>query len=261
MKKKFTISIAMLAATMSMFAATQMIVKQKNGEIFKYNVDDVTEVLFETENPQEEDVIDASKTPLKFEILSDTEVGIIEDYSYRNLTTIEIPEKVKIDDVVYNVTTIKSWAFSHCSSLTNITIPESITSIEVGAFSGCKSLELGLLIYNNGTKCYGWLGNEYECTSVVIPEGVKEIGDQAFYKMFFNMTSVTLPESLESIGEMAFEDCSSLTELTLPSDLKKIGDEAFFGCDNLNLTINASEANVEVGKDAFKYCKSVTWKE
>ncbi len=257
MKGKIFISSAILATSMSMFAATQMIVKQKNGEVVTFEVANVEEVSFdEIDNFP---VVDASETPLQFEILSDTEVGIIKDDLYKDLTTIEIPQKVKIDGVVYNVTTIKSGAFSHCRSLTNITIPESITSIEVGAFSGCNSLGLGLLIYNNGTKCYGWLGDEDECTSVVIPEGVKEIGNQAFYKSFNNLTSITFPESLESIGEMAFADCDGLTTGELSSNLKSLGYGAFMYCNNLNLTINTSEANVEVGKYAISYCKSVIW--
>ncbi|MBQ8020276.1 MAG: leucine-rich repeat domain-containing protein [Paludibacteraceae bacterium] len=132
-------------------------------------------------------------------------------------------------------------------------------SIVAGAFDGCSSLEPRLLVYDNGTKCYGWIGSEEECTSVVIPDGVKEIGDYAFYKIFYGLTSVTLPESLESIGEMAFAGCDKLTTAELSSNLKTLGYGAFMYCEKLDLIINASEADVNVGKNAISDCKSVTW--
>ena len=115
------------------------------------------------------------------------------------------------------------------------------------------------MVYDNGTKCYGWIGSEEECTSVVIPDGVKEIGDYAFYKIFYGLTSVTFPESLESIGEMAFAGCDKLTTAELSSNLKTLGYGAFMYCEKLDLIINASEADVNVGKNAISDCKSVTW--
>lgn len=335
--------------------ATDMIVKQKNGEIKKFNVEDVEEVIFEGSTIPVEDStkVDESETPLKFKILSDSTVEVINDDSYRDalIDTIPIPSKVRIDGKVYDVTSIGNFAFVRCRSLTNINIPESVTSIGHGtfydcngltsinipkgvtrigesvfvgcsgltsinisssiksitdstfaycssltsikipeevtsigdnafygcssltsinipesvtsigysAFDGCSSLEPRLLVYDNGTKCYGWIGSEEECTSVVIPDGVKEIGGYAFYKIFYGLTSVTFPESLESIGEMAFAGCDKLTTAELSSNLKTLGYGAFMYCKKLDLIINASEADVNVGKNAISDCKSVTW--
>ena len=214
----------------------------------KFDVENIEEVLFE-EN---------SSIPFEYEILSDSTVKVKEG-DYEEFTSIVIPEKAEIDGKLYSVTSIGEFAFVNLSNLTSITIPESVTSIGSGAFAGCI-FEPGLLIYDNGTKCYGWVGgNEIECTSVVIPDGVKEIGDKAFYKAFFNMAIITFPESLESIGEMAFAGCNGLTTGELSSNLKSLGYGAFMSCYNLNLTINTSEANVEVGKYAISDCKSVTW--
>ena len=377
MTKKLLASVMAFALCQFMLA-TDMIVKQKNGEIKKFNVEEVEEVIFEGSTIPVEDstIVDESETPLKFKILSDSTVEVINDDSYRDalIDTIPIPSKVRIDGKVYDVTSIGNYAFVRCRSLTNINIPESVTSIGygtfydcsgltsinipksvtsigesafaycsgltsinisssikniadstfaecrsltsikipesvtsigesafsscsnlasinipegvtnigesafgwcssltsinipegvksigAGAFDGCSSLEPRLLVYDNGTKCYGWIGSEEECTSVVIPDGVKEIGGYAFYKIFYGLTSVTFPESLESIGEMAFAGCDKLTTAELSSNLKTLGYGAFMYCKNLDLIINASEADVNVGKNAISDCKSVTW--
>ena len=78
-------------------------------------------------------------------------------------------------------------AFSRCSSLTSVVIPEGVTSIGDRAFSGCSSL-----------------------TSVVIPGSVTSIDEYAFAACT-SLTSVVIPEGVTSIGENAFRGCSSLT--------------------------------------------------
>ena len=80
----------------------------------------------------------------------------------------------------YPVTSIGAYAFSGCSSLTSVVIPEGVTSIGDSAFNGCSSL-----------------------TSVVIPEGVTSIGSEAFYGCS-SLTSVVIPEGVTSIGGRAF---------------------------------------------------------
>ncbi len=273
MKKKLSILVSTFAACMAMNAAVNMIVVKENGEVLKFDGENIEEVIFEK---------DDNTSPLEFEVISDNSAKVIEG-DYKDLETIEIPEKVKIEGKEYTVTSIGSYAFWDLKNLKNVTIPESVTNIESGAFfgcgfssitipesvqnissgafAGCYNFEPGLLIYANGTKCYGWLGPEELCTEVVIPDGVKEIGDQAFYKSFYGLTSITFPEGLESIGEMAFADCDALTTAELPSSLTSLGYGAFMYCNNLNLTIKASKTNVKLDKYAIDYCKSVTWAE
>ena len=80
-------------------------------------------------------------------------------------------------------------AFTYCTSLTSITIPDSVTSIGDDAFSYCTSL-----------------------TRVTIPDSVTRIGSDAFYSCD-SLTSVTIPKSVTSIGNAAFFSCDSLTSI------------------------------------------------
>ncbi|MBQ7343051.1 MAG: leucine-rich repeat domain-containing protein [Alistipes sp.] len=108
-----------------------------------------------------------------------------------------------------SVTSIGMWAFSYCTSLTSITIPDSVTEIEDSAFSSCSSL-----------------------TSVTIGNGVTSIGGHAFHRCK-SLTSVTIPDSVTSIETAAFCDCTSLTSVTIPDSVTEIGGSAFQDCTSL----------------------------
>lgn len=94
---------------------------------------------------------------------------------------------------------------------TEITILDSVTSIEKGAFWGCSGL-----------------------TSIVIPDGVTSIGEETFYDCS-GLTSIVIPDSVTSIGEWAFSDCSGLISIVIPDSVTSIGDGegAFYGCSGL----------------------------
>ena len=111
------------------------------------------------------------------------------------------------------MTNIGNSAFAYCSSLTSVTLPESVTSIGSSAFFDCISL-----------------------TSVTLPEDVTSIGNSAF-AYCSSLTSVTLPEGVTSIGNSAFAYCSSLTSVTLPEGVTSIGNDAFCQCVSLKEVI------------------------
>ena len=90
------------------------------------------------------------------------------------------------------VTSIGDRAFSYCTSLTSITIPDSVTSIENYAFLGCTSL-----------------------TSITIPDSVTSIEAGAF-ESCTSLTSITIPDSVTSIENYAFLGCTGLNEINLP---------------------------------------------
>ena len=117
--------------------------------------------------------------------------------------------------------------------VTELIIPEGVTSIGDYAFYNCNSL-----------------------TSVTIPASVTEIGDYAFYGCN-NLSKVTFEENsqLKTIGNLAFNNCSSLTEITIPASVTQIVDSAFSGCYNLKTVTFLSEVPPQIGGDLF----SGTW--
>ena len=146
------------------------------------------------------------------------------------LASVEIPN---------SVTTIESSAFSSCSGLTSITIPNSVTSIESSAFFNCTGL-----------------------TSVNIGNSVKSLGNQAFYgctnikNVIVNCDSIVakkyssgsaikdifgsqvkeykIGNDVKSIGDYAFNQCEDLTSVTIGSDVKSLGDYAFANIPKLD---------------------------
>lgn len=157
-----------------------------------------------------------------------------------------IPESVSHNGLIYTVTSIGDYAFSYCSDMTSIEIPNSVTHIGWNAFYNCSGL-----------------------TSVTIPNSVKTIENWAFLgctgltsvhisditawcnirfstsksnplanarKLTLNgeeVKDLVIPSSITSIGQYAFYYCSSLTTLTIPESVSSIDIAAFFDCFSL----------------------------
>ena len=179
---------------------------------------------------------------------------------------ISVSSAVTFDGLMCSVTSIGERAFSGCSNLTAITLPEGVTSIGVDAFSGCSGLTSivvaeGNTVYDSREDCNaiivtGTNALVLGCSTTVIPEGVTSIGRYAFYGCD-GLTSITLPESLESIGENAFEDCSGLTSINIPVSVTSIGRDAFYKCSSLvSVVIPVNVTCIEWG--AFSCCNSLT---
>ena len=166
-----------------------------------------------------------------------------------SLTSVTIPNSVK---------SIGDYVFSRCSSLTSISIPNSVTSIGNTAFSGCSGL-----------------------TSITIPNSVTSIGHGAFYGCT-SLTSVTIPNSVTSIGGGAFYgtafynnpsnwdngalyidnwliavDANIAGNHKIKENTRLIANEAFSGCESLT-SVTIPNSVTSIGNSAFDFCISLT---
>ena len=134
-----------------------------------------------------------------------------------------------------SVTSIGDSAFYGCNSLSEIVIPSSITSIGDSAFYGCNSLS-GIVIPSSVTSiCDSAFWGCNSLSEIVIPSSVTSICDWAFWNCR-SLSEIVIPSSVTSIGKGAFYVCDSLSEIVIPSSVTSIGDSAFYGCkfpDNL----------------------------
>ena len=132
---------------------------------------------------------------------------------------------------ISNVTTINQSAFYECNNfnptilsselkflgssafyntaITEVKLPEGITSVPSSAFSNCSKL-----------------------TKVELPSSITSIGSNAFNSCS-NLVEINLPEGITSIEYNAFSYCSKLTEIILPSTVESIGSGIFNNCSSL----------------------------
>ena len=164
--------------------------------------------------------------------------------------------KVNLDlNQTTGLTAIGAEAFRSCSSLTSVSIPNSVTSIGSNAFRSCSSLT-SVSIPNSVT----YIGGETfsgcsSLTSVTIPTSVTSIDMWAF-RWCSNLTSVSIPNSVTSIGEDAFADCSNLTSVTIGNGVTYIKKEAFYNCTKLT-SVTIPDSVTSIGSGAFRDCDNI----
>lgn len=176
---------------------------------------------------------------------------------YDNKSFLLSREKIKTVIIEEGVTSIAPWMFYGLDSLTDVTLPESLTHIGDYAFSNCGFEEISLpseLVYI-GKGCF----ESAELTKIELPSGIITIEEFTFSHS--KLKDIVFSTSLQSIEKQAFLSCP-ITKINLPSSLTYIGEDAF--ANSLLTEINIPE-NVElIGKNAFDstyYLEKITVSE
>ena len=163
-----------------------------------------------------------------------------------SLTSITIPD---------SVISIGENAFCFCTSLTSIIIPDSVISIGVSAFSSCT-----LLANVKMSNCVTNIGNFAfagctALTNITIPDTVTKISDGVFYDCS-SLECITLSQYLESIGDHAFSGCDLLENITIPNYVTSIGIGAFCDCSSIQ-NIEIPNSVTYIGYGAFAGCSAL----
>ncbi len=117
--------------------------------------------------------------------------------------------------------------------LVSLTVPDSVTSIGEGAFSGCKNLK-----------------------SVRLSQNLTRL-EASLFSGCAALEEISIPDSVTTLGKAVFSGCASLREITVPGGVTVIPEEAFSGCASLEkLTLPKSVSHIK--KDAFSGCTLMT---
>ena len=178
------------------------------------------------------------------------------------------------------ISKIKGSAFTRCIGLTGLYIPQSVTTIGsssydyyynyyIPAFNGCFGIEHVTVdennsVYDSRSNCNAIIETGtnkllqgFNCST--IPQGVNEIGNNAFIGCTGLTGSLVLPNTVTKISDNAFAGCTGLTgSLVLPNTVTVIGDYAFYGCTGLTGSLVLPNNVTEIGDGAFDGCTGLT---
>jgi hypothetical protein len=160
------------------------------------------------------------------------------DSSFRdciNLSSITIPNSVTLLDI---------YCFADCTGLTTITIPKSVTVIRDSCFLFCTELQQVIFDASSSiiTLPYQCFTGCFKLVSINIPPSVSTISGSCFQSCS-KLNNITIPSSVTFLGDSCFLVCISLTNIIIPSSVTSIGNNSFRICEQLRfVTFNNPQA-------------------
>jgi hypothetical protein len=190
-----------------------------------------------------------------------TDIGVGSFFGCADLTNMTFPT---------GVTSIGQGAFEGCADLTSITIPDTVTNLGAAPFGNCSELTTisvdlgnhffvsvaGVLYSSNQTTLIQYPpGNP--STSYTIPDGVSEVGDDAFAGCRY-VSSVTIPDGVTTMGNFSFYGCQDISNVIIDSGVVNIGQGAFTDCPCLKMiTVKSNNpAYISVAGVLFNRCQT-----
>lgn len=170
-------------------------------------------------------------------------------------------DAVSLEQIVVpnGVVDIGAFAFNGCSSLVDVSLPNTLENISEGAFKNCIYLET--IDIPNSVTAFGkqaFMGCT-ELNTINLSSALKEISAECF-RNCKKLVNITIPSSVNKIGIYAFYSCLDLEELVIPNGVKIIESYAFRNCTSLQrLTI--PDSLEDVGRDLFTSCHDLVYNE
>ena len=155
-----------------------------------------------------------------------------------------------------NSTSLGGWAFAYCTGLKNVTLGVGVSSISQSAFAGCSSLESISLPSSINTIGGSAFAECKKLKSITMSEGITAI-DVCAFQNCTSLESITIPDSVTDIDTQAmFYSCTSLKNITIGAGVKSIGKEMFYGCTSLE-SITIPDSVTSLGDYSFKNCTNL----
>lgn len=200
----------------------------------------------------------------KINLSACSNISRIWQYAFANceaLNTITFATFTSTNDMAVKLA-INDYAFSGCTKLVTLSLPENLGTLDSYAFKGCTALTTVNFVANAKFITPETTGGEDPAPEAYDPAGlVTTIGDGAFMNCT-SLTTITLPYFIARIGNSAFENCTALATFTTmdgadkkTAALRTIGDRAFFGNTSLNnVDVNTTKGVNTIGVSAFENC-------
>lgn len=170
-------------------------------------------------------ILVAGKQPFHVKTIQLHRVHVIRQDAFSmctQLTHVDIPDTIRA---------IEEFAFSECC-MQSVTWPKSVSVIEESTFDSCASLQtidIPKGVISIGHRAFS---NCLSLKKIHIPDTVTHMGESVF-DLCESLEAIHLSDQLEHIRESTFESCTSLHDVTFPTKLRYIDYCAFYGCSNI----------------------------